>query len=265
MVCSEDSTPHLLNQRHARTTHFAKTSEPKRGHLMFKWLNRLLGNTSIPVPELSEQNDPLIGVKIGAKQVAVSVRSAMANEAGVHVESFLCALAACAGYSCQASVRRQAIAMGIDETAHFVRVECNDGKTYFFGDALNKPLAESQYSVWNLAASAAQAAGCTDILDLEDIFRHVSETVGTADFGNPRLPSEHPVHRRPVEYLVDIWPQLLPIILKYCPDPEHWPIVMSFAIHDMIIETSQILDPCVSLKVVMESAIPMSKLDLRSG
>lgn len=234
---------------------------------MFKWLNRLFGNVSISkpdtsTPEHSSQDDPLIGAKNGAKQVAFSVRSAMANEAGVHAESFLCALAACAGYSCQASVRRQAVAQGLDETAYLVHVECDDGKTYFFGDALNRPLAETQYSVWNLAAGAALAAGCADILDLEDIFRHVSETVGTADFGNPRLLPEHPIHRKPVEYLVAIWPQLLPMIVKFCPDPEHWPIVMSFAIHEMIIETSKVLDPCVSLKVVMESAVPMSKVDL---
>lgn len=242
---------------------------------MFKWLNRLLSSVSTSDPvatepweglrrqiEIGSQNDPLIGAKLGAKQVAFSVRNAMADGAGVHAESFLCALAACAGYSCQASVRRRAIAAGIDETADFVRVECEDGRTYFFGDALNKPLAESQYSVWNLAAGAAQAAGCTDILDLEDVFRHVSDTVGTAEFGNPRLPPEHPVYRKPMEYVVDVWPQLLPMIVKFCPDPEHWPIVMSLAVHDMIIETSTVLDPCVSLTIVMESAIPMSKLDL---
>lgn len=213
----------------------------------------------------SSQDDPLLGARLGAKQITHNLRCSMATECGVHIESFLCALASCAGYSCQASLRAKARSHGLDETAYFVRVEGEDGTAYFFGDALNRPLAESRYSVWSLAAGASQAAGCTEVLDMQDIFRHVAHTVGTPEFGLPRLPPEHSVSGKPLHFLEDLWPQILPLMLKFCPDPDHWPILMGLGIHDMIVEAKDVLDPCIALKIVMESAIPMSKVDLRTA
>jgi hypothetical protein len=246
---------------------------------MFKKLfSRLTGSASSSVPmdtaadpmeaailrqiKAQSKDDPLIGAKIGAKDVTGRMLAAMTTKRGVHIESLLCALGSLAGYSCQASVRAQARAQGLDETAHFVQAEGADGKTYFFGDPLNKLLAEDQYSVWSLAAAGAQAAGCTVVLQLDDIFKHVAETVGTAEFGHPRLPSEHPTHDTPLNYVEAFWPQIFQRISTFCPDPEHWPILLGLAIQGMIVQGKEALDPCLSLRVVMECAIPMSKVDL---
>jgi hypothetical protein len=213
--------------------------------------------------EAKSKDDPLIGAKVGAKLIGERMLAAMTTKRGVHIESMLCALGSLAGYSCQASVRAQARAQGLDEEAHFVRAEGADGKTYFFGDPLNKLLAESPHSVWSLAAGGAQIAGCTVVLELDDIFRHVAGSVGTADFGDPRLPPEHTAHDTPLNYVKAFWPQLFPLISKFCPDPEHWPLLLGLAIQELIVQGKEVLDPCLSLRVVMESAILMSKVDLQ--
>ena len=213
--------------------------------------------------EAQSKDDPLIGAKVGARYVGERMLAALTTKRGVHIESLLCALGSLAGYSCQASVRAQARAQSLDEEANFVRAEGADGKTYFFGDPLNKPLAENQYSVWSLAAGGAQTAGCTVALELDDIFRHVAGSVGTADFGRPRLPPEHAAHDTPLNYVEAFWPQLFPLILKFCPDPEHWPMLLGLAIQGLIVQGKEVLDPCLSLRVVMESAIPMSKVELQ--
>lgn len=216
------------------------------------------------VAEMSGE-DPLIGAKIGGKELAQRMMAAIKTERGVHIESILGALGSLAGYSCQASVRALARSQGLDETAHFVRAEGADGKVYFFGDALNKPLAECQYSVWSLAAGGAQAAGCLDILDPSGVFAHVAGTVGSSEFGLPRLPPELLIHDTPLNYVEAFWPKLLPLISKFCPDPEHWPILMGLAIQDIMSQGKDVLDPCLALKIVMECAVPMSKVDLGAG
>jgi hypothetical protein len=210
------------------------------------------------------KTDPLIGAKIGSKEITQRLLAAMKSERGVHIESLLCALGSIAGYACQASVRAQAIARGLPETSLFTLVQTKNGKTFYFGDNLNKPLAESQYSVWSLAAGGAQQAGCKAPQSIDGIFKYVSETVGSEAFGKPRFPSGHAAQDLPLSYVKMLWPALSPTIKKFCLNPEHWPVLLGLSIQEIIGMGKQALDPCISLQIVMESAIPMSKVKLES-
>ncbi|MBV8857205.1 MAG: hypothetical protein JOZ02_09770 [Acidobacteria bacterium] len=205
--------------------------------------------------------DPLIGAKVGGKEVAERMMAAMKTERGIHVESILGALGSLAGYACQASVRARARAQGLDERALFVCAECTDGKVYFFGDDLNRPLAEDQHSVWSIAAGGAQVTGCRDIPDPDDVFAHAAATVGSPEFGLPRLPPEHPLHDTPRNYVEAFWPEVFRLASKFCPAPEHWPVLLGLAIQEIMLQAKGAIDPCLALKVVMECAIPMSKID----
>ncbi|WP_157679272.1 hypothetical protein [Methylovulum psychrotolerans] len=51
------------------------------------------------------KDDPLVGAKLGGKEIFQRLLDSMKNEKGVHVESLLCALGALAGYSCQANLQ----------------------------------------------------------------------------------------------------------------------------------------------------------------
>jgi len=208
------------------------------------------------------KTDPLIGAKIGSKEITQRLLAGMKTERGVHIESLLCALGSLAGYSCQAALRAKAVSQGLVEIALLTTVETKDGKTYFFGDNLNKPLAESQYSVWGIAAGGAQQAGCTNLLDVSEIFKHTSATVGAAAFGMPRIPEGHKPQDTPLNYVRTLWPVLRPLIIKFCPNPEHWPILLSLSIQEVMGMGKSVLDPCLALRIVMESAIPMSKVNL---
>lgn len=210
-------------------------------------------------------NDPLIGAKVGGKELAARLIEAMKDGRGVHAESLMCAVGALAGYSCQATVRALNRSQGLDEAAHLVVVSMDDGERFFFGDALNKYVAEDELSVWSLAAGGAQACGCAKIPDIEPIFKHAAESIGTKDFGVPRLPEGNPVQDLPGNYLKRLWPQFSPMVERFCPNPEHWPILWGLAIQELFAQTKDVLDPCLSLRVIMESAIPMSKVNLRAA
>ena len=226
-----------------------------RAHDPERWEASLLER----VKEMSP-TDSLIGAKIGGKELATRLVDVMTVNQGVHVESLMCATGALAGYSCQAAVRAKNRAQGLDELAQLTVAQTSDGRTFLFGDLLNRYLAEGKLSVWSLAAGEAQNAGCANIFDIHAIFKHVAESLGTELFGVPRLPEDHPVHELPRAYLERLWPKFFPMVERFCPNPDHWPVLFGLALQELLLQTKSVLDPCLSLLVIMESAIPMSKV-----
>lgn len=207
-------------------------------------------------------SDPLIGAKIGGREITQEIFTKMNGERGVHIESMLCALGALAGHACQAAIRVRNIAQGQPATTGLVAVDTKGGKRYFFGDAINLPLAEGQYSVWVLVATQAQRMGCGQLPDVAEIFKRAAETVGSDAFGQLRVPPQHLPHDLPINYARKFWPELLPRIRRFCPDPMHWPVLLGFSIQEVIEQGKQVLDPCLAARLVMESAIPVSKEEL---
>lgn len=214
--------------------------------------------------EAKRPSDPLIGARVGGKEIFERLLSAMKDDRGVHVGSLLCALGSLAGYACQASVRAQALASGVKQDALLV-ARGADGKRYLFGDALNQPLAEAKYSVWSLAAGAAKHNGCERLPDIGEIFTHVAETVGTAAFGVPRFPEGHNAGDLPINYLKSMWPVLFPVAKLFCKEPREWPLLFGFALQEALDAGKQAVAQDVALRIVMEAAVPMSKVDLETA
>ena len=104
-------------------------------------------------------------------------------------------------------------------------------------------------------------AGCEVIPEPGEVFAHAAATVGWPEFGLPRLPEGHPMHDTPLNYVEAFWPKVFPMIKKFCPDPVHWPILLGLAIQEIMSQGRGVLDPCLALKIVMECAVPMSKVD----
>ena len=99
--------------------------------------------------QIAQQRDsnPLIGAKIGGREITQQLFTKMNSERGFHIESMLCALGALAGHACQASIRARNVARGVPEMTDLVAVDTPDDRRYFFGDAINHPLSEAQYSI----------------------------------------------------------------------------------------------------------------------
>jgi hypothetical protein len=208
------------------------------------------------------KEDPLIGPKLGSQEILQRLLEAGKTERGVHAESLLCLLGSLAGFACQISVR-----MGYQldpatmQSDPLIRMDGVDGKHYFFGDAINRPLAESQYSVWSLAAATAQDLGCSDLPDVNDIFKHVTTSVGTDQFGLSRIDKPHTPGETPISYVSKVWPHIYPIAARFCDKPAELPILFGLAIQQAMIQCKTVLDARLALQIVMESAIPMSKID----
>lgn len=209
--------------------------------------------------------DPLIGAKIGAREIFQRLLNGLKKEEGVHMESLLTILGSLSGYACQASLRAQAREKNLPETAVFQIVTTRDGGRYFFGDALNEAITGAPYSVWNLAAGAAMHAGAQEKPDLQAIFRHTAAVLGSEGFGIPRVPERHRAGDTPLHYVAALWPALLPTVRQFCPAPSDWPILYGLAIQHALYACKDVLDPAMALLIVMESCVPMSKVDLPFG
>ncbi|WP_442681220.1 hypothetical protein ACSBM8_08655 [Sphingomonas sp. ASY06-1R] len=201
---------------------------------------------------------PLAGAQVAAKEVLNRAMDGSRDERGVHVETLFMALGALAGFACQMSVR--AVAAQENRAPAFTIATTIDGQNRFFGDALNAPLAEEQYSVWSLAAAGVQTAGGT-LPDLHEIFGHVAATVGTPAFGRPRFPDGTGTNEVPETIIASMWPSLLPMLQQFCGAPPEWPIACGIAIQEAIALAGGAIAPGTACQIAMETAVAMSKID----
>ena len=213
--------------------------------------------------QLAERSktDPLIGAKMGSQEVTKRLMAALKSEQGVHIESLIGLLGALAGYACQASVRAQAVAQGLPDTALMTVLQASDGNTYYVGDALNKPLAQAQYSVWGIAGAGAQDAGCAALPDVAEIFSYAASVIGSDAFGQYRVAGNKP-GELPRDYLKYVWAGVFKTVVRFCPNPEQWPVLLALALRDAIIWGKTVLNPCLALQLGMDSAVQMSMVQL---
>lgn len=207
--------------------------------------------------------DPYAGPKLASREVLGIVLQSLKDSRGIHAESLFCALGAVAGHACQDSVRARALAAGKQADSLFQVITTKDGGTYYFGDALNQPLAEDRVSIWSLVAGAAAHAGAKALPDVAEIFKHNSTVIGGDQFGIPRLPPEHPLRATPIVFATGLWPLVRPVLEQHVDDPKLWPMAIGLAIQEAMAQVKGALPLELIVQIVMESAIPVSKIPIR--
>lgn len=211
---------------------------------------------------LKEKEDTHIAAKIASKAIVEKILSVMKDDKGVHVETAFAALGTLAGYACQQSAFAQlsgSSSQAKDEA--IIRVTDKEGNTYLYGEPINKPLFEDRLSVWALIGGAVQSHG-GQLPDINEIVTYVTQSIGTPEFGKPRLPDGHPIRYQPKELLA-LWQPVKSEILDILPVPARdWGVAFGLAIQSLIDQAKNVLPPTIAATIVMECAIPMSKVTL---
>jgi len=188
------------------------------------------------------------------------------DDGEVNAATVLNAAGALAGFAAQEAIWEGLVRNGQMEPAHaFARVE-KLGETYFFGDLLNTILAstkEGHLSVWTFVAGAAVSLGAPTLPPVAPMFEHCAGTVGTKAFGIPVLPFHIKLKELPRQALRH-WPQIKSILLSAGVEPLHWPLEIGVAAQKIILLTKDSLPADFGALVVMQAAIPMSKIDPRT-
>lgn len=133
-------------------------------------------------------NDPHIAAKIAAQALLERSFSILNDGKGVHVESAFAILGSLAGQACLQSALAQIVdKKRLDENDALITVTDKQGRNYYYGNPINRLLLEDRLSVWSLLGGAVQEHGGA-LPDIGDIVKHVVQSIGTPQFGIPRLP-----------------------------------------------------------------------------
>lgn len=200
---------------------------------------------------------------------------AIKDDKGVHTESLMVAIGAIAGYAATYMIWETMIRTGKAQLMKDLHVlQGADGKSYYSGDMLNAillPQAGSRHTIWEFVATGALQAGAAqaDLPDIEEIFAHVAGAIGSDAFGVVRVPDDHQPAFTPYEALHAVWPRTREMFAStQVPGAQgrslaiqHWPVVAAIVAQHYIVMGRDALSPGLSARIVMESAVAMSKID----
>ncbi|WP_352310591.1 hypothetical protein [Psychrobacter sp. W2-37-MNA-CIBAN-0211] len=207
-------------------------------------------------------SDPYIAAKIAAGAIVERILSTMSDDKGVHVESAFAALGSLAGYACQQRALKEMKnnkSTGGEDA--IITISDEQGNNYYYGNGINQPLLEDKLSVWSLVGGAVQSHGGT-LPDVNAIVEHTTASIGTPEFGQPRLPEGHPI-RYTLMQCLELWQPLKTEILDNLPVPAgDWGMAYALAIQSLMDQAKEVLSPSIAGLIVMECAIPMSKVKL---
>lgn len=206
-----------------------------------------------------KQSDPLIGLKIGAEEAKAQIYDAIRDKSGINVDIALRILSALAGFSCQMAIREAIIHTGKATEADVFTVLDVNGEMYYAGGLLNKPLVEDKFSVWGLIGGGVQEAG-GQLPDLKAIAEYGMQSLGTENFGWPRVHEKYLAGDSSINYVRLLWPQLLLVIDMFCESPVQRPVLLGLAIQKIIVEAKEVIDPHTAGILCMDTAVATSKI-----
>lgn len=148
-----------------------------------------------------------------------------------------------------------------------------DGGKYYFGDSINACLFEGSRerpAFWNIAAGAARDPAIGEQISIADIARHTASVLGTEKFGIPRMDPPYMPTQRPIDAARQHVPILSARFQEIGLPPEQLMLAFGAVGQGFAAfaagETPDMKVPvpvprAVQVRLMMESAIPMSKLD----
>lgn len=208
-----------------------------------------------------ERNNPLLRAHVTQMDIVLNLSEWLKDDRGLRIETMLGALGSLAGFAAVVEVAT-AVKSGKQkaEMPDVMILTTGRGEKLWFGDRINRYVAEDSYSLWSLIAGRAQDMG-GELPDLTEIFQHTAGVGGTDAFAVPRLPPEHMPGNSPVDFARYLYPQVFPILTRYDLPPQQHTLALAMAACDVMDQAKGHLDPGLMAKIVMECAIPASKLD----
>lgn len=210
-----------------------------------------------------EKVEPGIRERVAAAMLFPFALDMLKEDAGVRVENLLAMLASVAGQECILPiVALVADAAKIDAALTLLGlavVKGKDCRVYYFGDAPNRLLAESEESVLGLALGAAKALGAAVSFDMiGDEMHKVASRVGGAEFETLDLPRENMVDR-PTNWVRFARKPLIEALDVYEVPPNRRAAALGYTIQKAIDAGKHTLDPVIAAQIVLQCATRTAK------
>lgn len=202
-----------------------------------------------------------------ARELADWLQGELRRGRDLQQESVLCALGALAGYAAQQAIREALVKTGklaLDQA--FAVIETRSGEVFFFGELLGAVIVAKDgnaggghASIWKIVSEGGREAGAINLPDIGDIIKHCAATVGRDEFGIPRVADAHMPELLPREAVSRFWPAARRRLAGK--EPMSWPLQLALAARALIVSASHAVRPDIAVQIVMEAAVPMSKID----
>jgi hypothetical protein len=201
------------------------------------------------------------------RSIAAILMARQIKDAGsIHPETILSVIGALAGFATQMSIRKGLIEpQNLDPDRVLIEVVAKNGEKFYFSDLLNWILFENtappRYSIWTFVSAAVPEEARAHLPDVTEIVSHAARSVGTRQFGLPRLPATHRPRLMPRAAIEQYWATVRDELVASGRDPLEWPYDLAAAAQWQMLTNRGALPLPLAAAIVMEAAIPMSKID----
>jgi hypothetical protein len=192
---------------------------------------------------------------------------------GLHGPNTISALGAAAGFFAQQMARAMLSSGTWTMSQHsFLKVETKIGQNFFFGDAISAALFGSKAEgpgLLNYVAAFDNSLDGLKSIDIGELASHAAQSMGTEAFGIPRIAQEFRPTLPPIVHLKRDVTALLHELNYRGVKPAQYADVFGSAGQFMMktiagetnIRVAVQMPKLMSLRLFMEAAVPMSKLD----
>lgn len=210
-----------------------------------------------------EQEKPLQRVQLAGRVLFDLACQILTDGKGVRMENLLAMLASVGGQQCIAPLLERARAEGrTPQDLGIMVVECTDGRTYYFGDAPNRLLVESELSLVSLAFGAAQACGAP--VSMEMIHAEMGQVASAVGSGDDFFLFDLPERNRidsPANWAAHFTPKIVDACDLYRVPPLQRATAIGFAIYRAIEAGKDAIDPMIAARIVLGCAVRCAKAD----
>ena len=214
--------------------------------------------------------DQGVAAKLAIGSLQTFFLRSLARDGRLQLETLFCTVGALAGFAAQHALRQDNLcAARGKEAGAFVAVESENGERL---NAMLVPHRLEDLTVWSVVAGEAMRLGTAqrDLPDCVEIFERVASSVGTSEFGVPRVTAGHEPWLMPRRAVEIFWPPVrtaftrepvVPVPGFKLVEPRHWPLALAVVGAGYLSLAKDRFAPALAVALFMEAAIPMSKID----
>ena len=192
--------------------------------------------------------DPMLPMRMTAREIVDFSLERLADDKGVHVETLFALLGALAMPDFDP--------MDIET---FSEINVATGERYVLGKLINVPMFEDKLSFWQLVIAGAKSMGARDLPDANEMVMHVVKTFGTDQFAQPRVPVGHQPALPPLDLLRQFGPDYLPRLTIFTDRARDIPVSLAFAAQTLMDGAKEVITPDLAARITLEAAVPLSR------
>jgi hypothetical protein len=197
-------------------------------------------------------------------QIYDRLRGLLDKDGFTEAGDFISIVGSLGGFACQQAVWRACIEpKNCNAGDYLIEIGTKTGGIYYFGETTNRFLIHTRgkLSFYSLAASAL-ALDFMHEYDVRELFAYVAKMIGPR-FGTVRLPPVAGHFIKPQIALERHWMWTEKVLLEAGNPPGEWPAILGLVAQFALKGSSALIAPPTGVRLLMEAAIFMSKMDPR--